>query len=240
MTPPVQLFNTAADLRIFYETSVIDDTPDPNETYLLFNQVKDLIEDTYTPKFLESVDTSQTANVGDTYLTMKPLPDDYRSTHKIVLTNSGTVEIPISQVSFRDRAKWQKIMRKFYVDIKNKQFALCGSVSSTMTINHYYQPYTGQFGVYNENSANPILWPARFWALIPYGAAAIKQGNFDADAMTFRMSLEQQSTFDTLLTAFLSFDHDLKLQDINNRLGYADGYGDDFDNGIYPTSVGLL
>lgn len=243
MPIPTQLFNTAHDLRTFYENSILNgDLPDPNETYILFNQAKDMIEDGYKLKILEGCDTSQIANVGDGYKTFKPLPDDYRSTEKIVLTNAsgGTLQIPYYPIPFKFREKYQKVARKYYIDIKNKQFALCGSVSTSLTINHYYQIYTGQMSVDTEDDPDPIAWPARFWPMIAYAAAAIKQGNFDADALQFRMSIEQQQVFDSLLVSFLSWDHDLKLQDMNFQGGYADDYGYDEENGIYPYSVGLL
>lgn len=241
MTIPTQLFNTAHDLRTFYETSVINDTPDPNETYILFNQVKDMIEDMYGLKISESTDSSQIANVGDGFTTMKSLPSDYRSSIKIVLTGGSTTQIPYYPIAYRERFKYQKIMRKYYVDIKNNKFALCGSVSQSMVINHMYRCYTGQMSVATEDVVNPIAWPARFWNIIVYGAAAIKQGNFDADAMAFRMSTEQQSIFDMLIVNLLAWDHDLKLQDMNWQGGYADGWdNNDDENGIYPTSVGLL
>lgn len=240
---PTQLFTTAADLRIFYETSVINDTPDPNETYILFNQVKDLVEDMYKLKIAESVDSSQMANVGDSYLTMKNLPSDYRSTEKLVLTavSGGSQQIPYYPIAFKTREKYQKIMRKYYIYMKGNQFALCGSVSQAMVINHYYQAYTGQMSLATENLPNPIAWPARFWNILAYGAAAIKQGNFDADAMAFRMSIEQQSVFDTFIVGLLSWDSDLKLQDMNFQGGYADDWSDDNEgNGMFPQSVGLL
>lgn len=240
---PTQLFTTALDLRTFYENSVINEVPDPNETYILFNQVKDMIEDMYKLKIAESVDTSQIANVGDSYLSFKPLPDDYRSSEKLVLTSlsGGTTQLPYYPIAFKEREKYQKIMRKYYIDIKNNRYALCGSVGTSMTINHYYQAYTGQMSFATENDPNPIAWPARFWPILCYGAAAIKQGNFDADAMNFRMSIEQQTVFDTLIVNILSWDHDLKLQDQNWQGGYADQYdNNDEENGIYPTSVGLL
>ncbi len=243
MAIPTQIFNTAADLRTFYENSVINDYPDPQETYILFNQAKDLIEDLYKPKIFESCDVSQSAIISDTYKSMKSLPNDYRSTDKIVLTapSGGALQLPYFPIPFKDREKYQLVSRKFYIDIKNKQFALCGKVSSTMTINHYYRIYTGQMTVATENDTDPIAWPARFWNIIAYGAAAIKQGNFDADAMAFRMSTEQQATFDALLIPFLSWDHDLKMQDMNFQGGYADGFGgDDMYLNLPYNNIGLL
>lgn len=242
---PIQLFNTAQDLRFFYENSVIGDYPDPNETYVLFNQVKDIIEDMLNLQIALTVDTSQTANVGDTYLSMKPLPLDFRSTEKIVLTSpsGGSLALAYYPIAMRLRDRYQKVFRRYYTDMKNKQFALTGSVGSSMTINHYYKCYTGQMSVGTETLTNPIAWPARFWNILAYGAAAIKQGNFDADAMQFRMSIEQQTMFDTLLVSLQGWDHDLKLQDMNHRGGYADDVAEDSDgmgyDGPFNNYVGL-
>lgn len=245
MPAPLQLFNTPHDLRTFYETSVIKDTPDPNETYVLFNQTKDLIEDMYSIKINESLDQSQIFSVGDTFLTMHPLPLDWRSTNKITLTpqsGASVPQLPCYEVPFRRREAFQLQMHRYYIDAKNKQFAMCGKASQNMIINHWYQCYNNQMSVDTEDDTGVINWPNRFWPILVYGAASIRNGAFDADAMAFRMSIEQSEVFDNLLQGLINWDQDLKLQDMNGRGGYADDVSDDGEeyNAPYNNYIGLL
>lgn len=243
MAVPTQLFTSALDLRTFYETSVIRANPDPNETYIIFNQVKDLIEDLYKLKICEAVDTSKTFAVGDTYLSMKALPDDWRSTTKIILTPlSGSGQVPLYPVAFKQRLMYQKAFGKFYLDVKNKQFAITGSTGATMTINHFYQAFTAQMSVTGE--ANAIIsWPTRFWPIIAYAAGSVRNGGFDPDAMAFRMSIAQQQIFDMLMEGLIAWDQDLKLADMDGRAGYADevlDQGDDDSGQSFGAFLGSL
>lgn len=224
---------TFLDLYTQFDQLVGEDGYDKTHSYQLMTQAKNLIEDELKLKILESVDVSKTANVGDTYLTMKALPVDYRNTIKI-----SVGALPYISIPFRLREQMANMPRRFYVDQKNKQFALTGKVASSQTINHFYQCTTGEITETIEGNLTStiILWPTRFHPILPYKMAQIYQANIDADFMAFRMSPGQAEQYEAIKDSLIAWDHDIKLQDMN----FQGGYADDVADGDYPFDVGSM
>ncbi len=205
--------------------------PGPVVTYNLMTMAKDQIEDDLNLHILLSVDSTKTANPGDTYLTMKDLPEDWRKTLKIVV---GV--IPYYPVRFVQREAFRSNARKYYIDAKNAQYALMGAVAAVTAINHYYLCTTPIVSEENEEDPAAIAWPDRFKALIPYKMALIFQSTSQGDAISFRLAQSAETAYENIRDSFIAWDHDLKLQDMNNQGGYADDVAD----GDQPIDVGRL
>jgi len=211
------------DLYNQFDALVGNEGYDKTHSYQLMTQVKNLLEVELKMKILECVDTSKVANVGDTYLTMKTLPTDWRQTVKI-----SVGKLPYYGVPFRRREQLASTPRRYYIDVKNKQYALTGHVASSQTINHWYLCKTPDITEADEqtDSDDLILWPAEFHPILPYKMAEIYQSNIDADAIAFRMSDGQRNQYEALKDALIAWDQDMKLQDMNYQGGYADEYED--------------
>lgn len=226
---------TPAVLRQQFE-NLIDDTFDITHTYQLMTQAKNYIETTLKLAILEGSDSSQTANAGDTYLTLKALPADFKSMRKVVV---GI--IPYYPIPFDKKIAFRQIPRRYYIDYKRAvqgltALALTGVVATAQTINMFYTVTTPACTEANEDTAGVILWPDEFQPIIPYQMAKLVQANIDADEINFRMSASQEAEYQRLLDSFIAWDHDIKLAQMNNQLGYAD----DVMDGDYAFDIGLM
>lgn len=212
--------------------NLIGDTFDVTHTYQLLTQAKNYIETTLKLAILQSYDGSQTANPGDTYLTLKSLPADFKTMNKVVLgLSGGTTVSTYYPIPMNKREQMQKVARRYYIDHKRAvqgltALGLTGSVASAQVIGMHYQAKTDALTEANENTAGIILWPDEFQPIIPYQAAKIIQANTDADEINFRMSSYQEAEYQRLLDAFIAWDHDIKLSQMNGQGGYSDEVGD--------------
>ncbi|OLS16010.1 MAG: hypothetical protein RBG13Loki_0388 [Promethearchaeota archaeon CR_4] len=220
--------------------NLIGDTFDVTHTYQLLTQAKNHIETTLKLAVLQAYDSSQTASPGDTYLTLKSLPSDFKSMNKLVLSNGSTTTtyypIPMSK-----REMMQKVARRYYIDYKrmvqgSTALGLCGSIGTAQTIGMHYQASTPALTEVNEGTTGVVLWPDEFQPIIAYQAAKIIQANTDADEINFRMSKEQEAEYQRLLDALIAWDHEIKLSEMGNQRGYADEVMD----GEAGFDVGLL
>ena len=218
-------------LRTEFE-KIIDDTHDTEHTYQLLTQAKNEIETTFKLAILQAYDGSQTAEVGDTYLSLKSVPADFKMIKKLTLSRPGSPSaIPYFEINMNRREAMQKMARRFYIDWKKAVqgvpcLGLTGSVASSHTINLYYQIKTEDLTEANENTAGIVLWPDEFQHIIPYKAAEIFQGNIDTDDKSFVMSAKQEKRYNELLDALIAWDQDIKLAEMNGQGGYADDLGD--------------
>ncbi len=226
---------TPLALRTALET-LIDDSPDVTLEYQLLTQAKNTLENMYKPLVLQNIDASQVANAGDTYLTPKTLPIDYRQTISMYVGNYLYLGIPFAQ-----RIGYRLMPRRFTVDHRNKKFFLTGQMGTSATIYHTYLTTSPALTEANESQDGIILWPDEFQLLIVYQAAKILQGNADADDVTFRMSPQQEAEYQRILDAFIAWDADLKLQAMGNSLGYSPEVSRDIDGVFgYGLDIGLM
>lgn len=142
--------------------SLVDDSLDETTEYFLLNDVKDTLEADDEWAILKTSDESQTANVGDNYLTMKPLPIDFGapSPRGIYV---GTDLVPYRQVDFEERLRYQAETHVYYIDFANEEYALCGGVNPSGTIHFYYQKSSPAL----VRSGTPWIFPARFHPILP-------------------------------------------------------------------------
>lgn len=227
----MSLTTTPKMLRTQFE-NMVEDTHDTAHTYQLLTQAKNEIETVYKLAILQAYDGSQTAEVGDTYLSLKSVPSDFKLLTKLTLSKSGSpAAIPYFPINMNRREAMQRMARRYYIDFKKAVqglpcLGLTGSVASSHTINMYYQVKTEDLTESNENTAGIVLWPDEFQPIIVYRAAEIFQGNIDTDDISFVMSPKQKKVYEELLDAFIGWDQDIKLSQMNNQLGYADDVSD--------------
>lgn len=194
--------------------NIVDDSFDETHLYQLFSQAKNYVERTEKPEICKKLDSSQSASVGDTYLSLKSLPSDFRTPIKISLDN-----IPYDFVKFEDQVLYRYQGNKVFLDMRQNKFATTGSVSRAGTWNLFYIYKTTDFTIANK-ATEVCVWPTEFQPLIPYQAAKIYQANIDGDAISFRMSSEQELEYQRLLSAFRAWNQDLILATMNGRTGF--------------------
>jgi hypothetical protein len=128
---------TPSEILVQFE-SLVDDSLDQDTELFLLNDVKNTIEADDEWALLKTCDETKAASVGDTFMTMKDLPDDFGlpSQRGIYV---GTDLVPWLQVAFEDRLRWQSVSHRYYIDMANNQYALCGNVNPGGTI-HFLLP----------------------------------------------------------------------------------------------------
>ncbi len=147
--------------------SLIEDSLDLDTEIFLLNDVKNSIEEDEEWAILKACDMTQVANVGDTYLSFKQLPDDFGlpSQRGIYV---GTDLVPYIQVDFEDRIRWQSVSHRWYLDLANNQYALCGSANPGGTIQFFYQKQSPDLVVSTDPEDDaPWIFPARFHSILP-------------------------------------------------------------------------
>lgn len=222
-------------LRTQLENLASETGEDITHAYQLLTQAKNWVETTLKLAILRSSDSSQTLNPGDTYLTLKSIPADFKNMNKVTV---GI--IPYWPVRFDQRIAFRQIARRYYIDYKRMvqgqtAIGFTGSVGTSQAINMFYQIATDPLTQTNENTAGVVLWPDEFQPLIPYQAAKILQANIDPDEIAFRQSSEQEAEYQRLMDGLIAWDHDIKLAEMNNQGGYADDVIDQnagFDIGL--------
>lgn len=220
--------------------NLIGDSYDVTHSYQLLTQAKNYIETVYKLAILQAYNGSQTANPGDTYLTLKSLPVDFKSMNKLVLVN-GNMSLTYYPIGMNMRESMQKVARRYYIDWKRAvqgqtALGLTGTVATALTIGMHYQVATADLTEAAENTAGIVLWPDEFQPLIVYQAAKIIQANIDADEINFRMSAMQEAEYQRLLDGLIAWDADIKLSQMNGQLGYSEETID----GNAAFDVGLL
>lgn len=142
--------------------SLADDALDETTEYFLLNEVKDDLECDEEWKILKTLDETQSANPGDTYLTMKTLPADFGlpSQDGIYV---GTDVLPYIEVPFEDRIRWQFASHRYYIDEGSGTYAICGSPNPGGTIHFFYQKTSATLA--KDGAA--WIFPARFHPILP-------------------------------------------------------------------------
>lgn len=180
---------------------------------------------------LTKSDTTQIASLGDTYLSMKTLPPDYRGMRRVNVGDTRNVYTPIP---FEEREGYKDTPNRYYIDLANSQFALTGSVGSSKTIRLYYLKKTTDFSEANKNT-EILLWPSEFHLLLAFDVALMEMGAIDNDDINRVLTPEQRFQIKQMEEGLNDWDHDLKLEAMGNRRGYAE---DAFEgNREYPLEL---
>lgn len=232
MTAPVSAIDNDMDLAAFLTDHILDEDLDPQAVAVLLSQAKNRIELNERPEILIDEDSSKTRTSGDSYLTMKDLPEDFRSIIELRVDDN-----PLFPVPFSKRRAFRHASQRYYIDHKRRQFALCGT-GGTGTINMTYIVKTDDFtadSVADENAAT-CVWPTEHWPLIAWEAAEIISTGTDVgvDDISYRMGAAHSEQRERALHAFRNWDHQLKLDSMGGVRGYADDEGTDVESDILP------
>ena len=191
-------------------TEIMDDEKISESLFLtLLSLAKNSRENERPWQFLKKEDSSQSASAGDTYLTMKTLVSDFAHALHLYV---GTSFLEYEEIPFEDRRYWRDAGRKFYVDIRNSQFAITGAGESG-TIFFNYTAFTSDPTQLGDTM--PTAWPDRFLPLLSFDVAALYRGGTDYDDVNARMSQENRLAAKFLHDALVSWDNMLKLKAIN-------------------------
>lgn len=153
-------FSNTKDILNYFE-SITGDTPDQTTELNFANEAKDLIEEDRNWNFLKKEDSSQSVVAGDTYLTAKTLPSDFRYPLDSGIYVGSDV-LSYQQLPFEDRRNFQdNVSHRYYIDEANSNFFICGKPPAG-TI---FFPYMKTTPFLDLASSNP-LFPARFWPMI--------------------------------------------------------------------------
>lgn len=161
-----QLQGLTADQIITYFEEAIGDSMDQTLELMLLNEVKDTIETERAWAMLTAKDTSQNANPGDTFQSMKTLPSDFGlpSPRGIYV---GTDLVLYRQIPFESQIDFQAITYAYYIDYYNNQYGLCGSATMQGTVQFFYRRTSAQMALV-ANGGTPWVFPARFHPLLIY------------------------------------------------------------------------
>jgi hypothetical protein len=206
---------------------LIGEAPDQTRSIQLLNTSKNRTERDHKLLICQETDESQTANPGETYLSTKNLPTGWRGTVKMVVGTTPYLPIP-----FRNRIAHRNSARRYYIDVKNNRFALCGTVGSAKTICHTFIKKTDDYTTDNLDETI-ITWPEEFHALVAYDAAAVYLGIDDLDTINNTKGRYSAAEHQRLLDGLIAWNADLQLAEMGGALGYADD--DDL-----PEDIGLM
>jgi hypothetical protein len=216
MTAPISAINSDLDIAELLTDHILDEDLDPQQIAILLSAAKNKIELELKLELLLDEDVSQTRASGDSYTTMKSLPDNFREMLELYVGTTLYRPIP-----FRKRTTFRFSDLRYYIDYKNRQFAICGNGGSSQVIKQVYLIKTDDFTSSSvaDASAATLTWPKEFWGLVAWEAAYIISSGTDigADDISFRMSESQKKQRDDLLHSLRMWDHDLKLAQQGGR-----------------------
>lgn len=190
----------------FYE-GLIDDTQDPDIEYGLMDAAYTKRNELRTWAMLMKLDSSISHSPSDTWQTEKSLPTDFGSTFKLF---GGASDNEYDAVPFVNLIRYKDSPNAYTIDLVNNKMRLTGSVTTALTMYHYYQYVpTSLFGLSEEQkqSTTTIVWPARFHRLLAYDMASLQFGGIDADETTRKMEPAMLREARALQSAMISWDN---------------------------------
>lgn len=190
-------------------SEITGESIDGTQALILLNMTKNEYEASRDWNFLRAFNSSLSASPSDTYLTMKSLPSDFLMPRELYINAENT---PYSIIPFEARERYRDNYKKYYIDWKNSQFALCGKVSSTKTINLYYTASTDDIGL----TTSPT-WLAIFHPLIAFLMADKYMAGQDGDEINFRMSPENRRIGDGLRKTMTAWDSRIGVLEYNAK-----------------------
>jgi len=180
---------------------------DDAQILLFVNMAKEIIEQKRNWRFLLKEDSSQTANNGDTYTTMKTLPVDFNrplSQNGMFVGTSATSLIEFLPVLFEERRNYQNNGNFYYLDIANSQFALIGKVANASTIYLNYTMFTPVLTALTD-SFN-ARWQDRWLPILAFETSSLYRGGTDFDTDNARMAPQNKAAAMALYGAMVSWD----------------------------------
>lgn len=172
---------TGAELKTFTE-SLIDDTIEETLFYSLLNVARDEIEDMLEWEILKTWDRNLAWNPGDSYLSSKNLPSNFRSMFGDGIIFLGE-DNPYYPVPYKDIYKYRNSSNKYSIDYSANKLYIIGSENTNYIINLPYLITTSEIA-----SGTSWSFPARYHKLLGFRVAAYYTLGVDADDLYARMS----------------------------------------------------
>jgi len=221
---------TGSELLVFTESLLDNSTIDNDLFYILANVAKTRIEEERNWKILETEQTD-TASVGDTFESMKDLPDDFGNDIALYLADTPVWYQP---VPYARRYLYKDSSRRYYIDLASDQYALTGKTSSTQTIHLVYRKVS-------ETITSTVEWdfPSRFHALLGFLVAEMHKAGVDYDQTNALQAVQTRADAKALWEAMMLWDDNLRLRELNNQYS---GLGATDEDGLpigSPTDVDL-
>jgi hypothetical protein len=203
---------------IAFANSLIGETLGATLALNLANHAKDIIELDRAWSFLIKEDATKTRLTSDTYLTAKALPTDFLEPYKVFLGDASLNDfIEYFAIPYHLRRKFNDISDRYYIDYAGGNLYICGAVTKTYTIYHYY---IYQTPVLDTTSSNPV-WPAKFHKLISFLMAKLYLQGIDADEITARQAVADNAEAKMLYDAMTEWDSRIKMKQLNGRVGFS-------------------
>ena len=163
----------------------------------------------------KKLDTSKTSTVGGSYTTPYTLVAD-------ILVPLGHIYVGSNQrrgIPLEHREAFKSDGGKFYVDLANSRFHLCGTINQAETITF---PYISKTPAIAANDSEVVVWPSDFHLLIAMEMAKIWYA-IDQGEKSRSYAPEWQTFYTQLKNALIDWDAQWKL----NAIGHATPYGDE-------------
>ena len=228
---------TNGELKTFCENLLDGDTIDTDYFYNLLDVARVKVEAERNWKVLEKEDPSQTASVGDTFLTTKTLPTDFASVIRLFTTKSdNSGEIGYSPIEFNRRYFYRLSSRRFWIDYANGTFGLTGKTSDARTIHLIYKK-TGTA----LSASQTWSFPSRFWPILAFMVAEMIRAGSDYDLVNVQQAVQNRKDGKELWESLIYWDTSLRLGEMNNSYDQNNFSDEDgLPSGESEIDIGLL
>jgi len=134
---------------------------------------------------LRTQDATQTASTGDTFLTAKTLPADFKKTYArsaiVLVDGQGNVINRLRQIPIHERNRYKDDNSKFYINYATKQFFLCGTQAQSATINLYYIKKTTKVSAASSNTWDFDAYDDAYSKVLALDVAVMHKWGIDYD-----------------------------------------------------------
>jgi hypothetical protein len=229
---------TGAELKTFCQESLDMDELSDTVFFQLANVAKTKIEEERNWKILETDDNSQTASIGDTFLTTKTLPSNFGNDIGLFVTNSNNQPIEYAPIPYKERYQYKDASRRYWIDIANETFGLTGKLPSGFTTIHLiYRKVSTDIA-----SGTSWVFPSRFHAIIGFLISEMYKGGGDYDEISAREALQNRADASVLYQALIDWDTAIRLKEMNEMYDRQGGYGADGlpEADVYEFPLGLM
>lgn len=209
---------TADDVKSYFE-SIIDDTWDSVSAFILMNQAEESLEDEREWMILRAKDTSITLTAATTWETANTLPTDFAHPRRVYVGDQRYYEVP-----FEELRTWKDTPSKYAIDYVNNKIHFGGTVAASTVVTLHYKKRHATLA-----AGVTLLWPGHRGAYLAFRMAEIHAGAVDGDDTNFRMSPQQKSEANRLMSALKQWDGKLQNQSMDlatrprTNTGYKSG-----------------
>ena len=211
-----------SELKTFVEEGLEAGSINDTIFYQMLNSAKTMLEEERNWKILEKENTSQSASVGDTFLTTKTLPSDFANAIELFTADGNNNPIWYSPIPFRLRYKYKDASRRYWIDLVNSTFGLTGKIASSQTIHLVYRHTSSEI-----TSTGSWIFPSRFHALLGFMVAQIQKGGADYDATTARQIIQNRADAMVLYSALLLWNENLIHSEMAGKYEQSGNYDSD-------------